>query len=107
MKSPNKFEVSSPLPYPFFKCYSIPFGDEIILHVIATCEPDGWDHVSVSLNDRCPTWDEMCFIKALFFEDEDLCIQFHPKKSEYINAHAYCLHIWYPPVGNYFIITRN
>ena len=26
----------------------------------------GWDHVSVSLADRCPTWAEMCFIKDLF-----------------------------------------
>ena len=26
----------------------------------------GWEHVSVSLQNRCPTWDEMCRIKDIF-----------------------------------------
>lgn len=55
-----------------------------------------WDHVSVSLRDRCPTWEEMCWIRSLFFEDEETVIQFHPPKSQYINAHPYCLHLWRP-----------
>jgi hypothetical protein len=54
----------------------------------------GWDHVSVSLNDRCPTWEEMCKIKDIFFNDEELAIQYHPKKSEYVNSMDYCLHLW-------------
>ena len=60
---------------------------------------DGWDHVSVSLERRCPTWDEMCAVKDLFFYDEELCIEYHPKKSEYVNLHPYCLHIWRPQHG--------
>lgn len=52
-----------------------------------------WYHVSVSLPNRCPTWSEMCMIKDLFFGDV-VAIQFHPKKSEYINNHPYCLHLW-------------
>lgn len=62
------------------------------------CAPfDGtqrWEHVSVSRPDRCPTWEEMCFIKALFWDDEDCVIQFHPPKSDYVNNHPYCLHLW-------------
>ena len=54
----------------------------------------GWDHVSVSLKNRCPTWDEMCFIKDLFFEPDETVVQFHPKQSEYVNNHPYCLHMW-------------
>lgn len=53
-----------------------------------------WWHVSVSLPNRCPTWDEMSLIKGLFFSDDDTVIQFHPKKEEYINNHPYCLHLW-------------
>lgn len=30
----------------------------------------GWEHVSVSLPVRCPTWEEMCFIKSLFWDEE-------------------------------------
>ena len=56
----------------------------------------GWDHVSVSLPNRCPTWDEMCEIKDMFFNEDECCIEFHPKKTEYVNIHPYCLHIWKP-----------
>lgn len=55
---------------------------------------DGWDHVSVSLADRCPTWDEMCYIKSLFFRDSETVVQFHPRKEDYINCHPNCLHLW-------------
>ncbi len=34
-------------------------------HVIAS-DGAGWEHVSVSFENRTPTWDEMCQIKALF-----------------------------------------
>ena len=55
---------------------------------------DGWDHVSVSYPDRCPTWDEMCKAKDIFFRDDECVIQFHPPKAEYVNVHPYCLHLW-------------
>jgi hypothetical protein len=56
----------------------------------------GWNHISVSTQRRCPTWDEMCFIKNLFWDDEDCVLQYHPPKSEYIDCHPYCLHLWQP-----------
>ena len=54
----------------------------------------GWDHVSVAHPNRTPTWDEMCQVKDVFFGDEECVIQFHPPKSEYVNDHPYCLHLW-------------
>ena len=56
----------------------------------------GWEHVSVSTATRCPTWDEMCYVKELFWDPEDTVIQFHPPRSEWINNHPYCLHLWRP-----------
>ena len=56
----------------------------------------GWDHVSVSprkLN-YTPTWDDMCLIKELFFEDSEAVIQIHPPKDEYVNNMRNCLHLW-------------
>lgn len=38
----------------------------------------------------------MCYIKSLFWDDEEVVIQYHPKKSEYVNLHPYCLHLWKP-----------
>lgn len=54
----------------------------------------GWEHVSVSRKDRTPTWEEMCFVKDLVFDDEEVVVQYHPPKSEYVNNHPYCLHMW-------------
>ena len=54
----------------------------------------GWDHVSVSMKRQTPTWSDMCVIKDIFFEEEEEAIQIHPKKSEYVNFHDHCLHLW-------------
>lgn len=62
----------------------------------------GWDHVSVSpCNPKhgCPTWEEMCAVKDLFFESEERVVQYHPPKSEYVNNHPCCLHLWRPNDG--------
>lgn len=54
----------------------------------------GWDHVSASYYNRVPTWEEMCEIKNMFFHPEEVCVQYHPSESEYVNTFKYCLHIW-------------
>jgi hypothetical protein len=62
----------------------------------------GWEHVSVHVYDAeremffLPLWDEMCYIKDLFWDAEDVVMQLHPRKSEYVNNHAYVLHLWRP-----------
>ncbi|TXH71415.1 MAG: hypothetical protein E6Q83_03625 [Thiothrix sp.] len=61
------------------------------LKVIASVE-EGWEHVSVSLGNRCPTWDE-----------EDMVIQFHPAKSEYVNLHPHALHLWRKENSNDYV----
>ncbi|CAM3772184.1 DUF7694 domain-containing protein [Vibrio vulnificus] len=63
------------------------------LTVIASDGAD-WEHVSVSLTHRTPTWEEMSFVKSLFWDDEDAVIQIHPPKSQYVNNHPYTLHLW-------------
>ena len=63
--------------------------------VIATTGA-GWDHVSVSPKKKnyTPTWDDMCRIKEIFWEDDEAVIQIHPPKSEYVNNLSNCLHLW-------------
>ena len=56
----------------------------------------GWEHVLVSAEHRCPTWDEMVFVKDLFWTEDEMCVQYHPPKSEYVNFYPHCLHIWRP-----------
>jgi hypothetical protein len=67
---------------------------------------EGFEHVSVTLClrqqnrpipiKRTPTWEEMCLIKDMFWDEEDTVIQYHPAKSEYVNNNEYCLHLWRP-----------
>ena len=57
-----------------------------------------WDHVSVSRTKRCPNWPEMCYVKGLFFEDDELVVQFHIPSRDHIDIHPFCLHLWRPIV---------
>lgn len=69
--------------------------DGFELRVIAAVGA-GWDHVSVSLEFRVPTWDEMEFIKRLFFKDDEYAIQLHVPPTKHINRHPFVLHLWRP-----------
>jgi hypothetical protein len=58
-----------------------------------------WEHVSVQPIPpvrRCPTWEEMCFVKDLFWDEEDCVVQYHPPRSEHVNMAPFCLHLWRP-----------
>lgn len=74
---------------------------------IICSDQEGWEHVSVSREDRIPYWPEMDFIKYLFWGTEDTVIQYHPPKSQYVNNCPTCLHLWrkigyefpLPPIG--------
>jgi hypothetical protein len=69
------------------------------LFVIAS-NGGGWEHVSAhAMKDgkqRIPTWDDMCLLKSLFWEKDEVVIQYHPPEKQYINVHKYVLHLWKP-----------
>lgn len=54
----------------------------------------GWDHVSVSLQNRQPTWNEMHWIKRIFWDDHETVVQMHPPEAFYVNFHPHVLHLW-------------
>jgi hypothetical protein len=61
----------------------------------------GWEHVSVHAHNgkarsRIPSWREMVFIKETFWDPEDVVMQLHPARSQYINNHPAVLHLWRP-----------
>jgi len=64
--------------------------------VIIFSNGEGWEHVSVSIADRCPTWDEMEEVKRRFWDDVDTVMQLHVPPAEHRNCHPYCLHLWRP-----------
>lgn len=71
-------------------------AERVTLQVIAS-NGKNWDHVSVVAHgreSRCPTWEEMCLVKRLFFRDDETVIQIHPPKHLHLNYHRHCLHLW-------------
>lgn len=55
----------------------------------------GWEHVSVSIEGKHPpNWQEMNWVKNQFWPDDETVMQFHPKRSQYVNIHPNCLHLW-------------
>ena len=68
-----------------------------------------WEHVSArafdNVNSRTPTeriplWEEMCFLKKIFWFPEECVVQYHPPESEYVNTHPCVLHLWRRPGEN-------
>lgn len=81
--------------------YRIPqkHGPDLMILVTDGTDPTcpealGWEHVSVSTAIRCPTWEEMCLVKDLFWREDEVVYQLHPARSEYVNDHPYTLHLW-------------
>lgn len=55
----------------------------------------GWEHVSVApYRNILPSWEDMCIIKDIFWNDDEAVIQIHPPKAEYVNNKRNCLHLW-------------
>ena len=81
--------------------FVIPF-ESYDLNVIAS-DGEGWEHVSVSLPNRTPSWKQMCFIKDTFWSEDEVVVQYHPAKKDYVNNHEYCLHLWRPISGELLV----
>jgi hypothetical protein len=65
------------------------------LRVIIGCGAS-WDHISVSLAYRVPSYEEMKAIKRLCFRDDEWAMELHAPPSKHISRHPYVLHLWRP-----------
>jgi len=84
------------------------YGPYGMFHVIGPCsrplfimasmgEPGiEWEHVSVSRKQHPPNWEEMCWVKDQFWDEDECVMQLHPPKADYVNNHPNCLHLWRP-----------
>jgi hypothetical protein len=61
-----------------------------------------WEHVSCHCFDpffkkeQTPTWEQMSYIASLFWEEDEVLVQFRPAKKDYVNVHEHVLHWWKP-----------
>lgn len=42
---------------------------------------------------HAPTWDVMCVLKDICFNDDETVIEYHPSKENYVNIREHCLHL--------------
>ena len=54
-------------------------------YLVIASNGGGWEHVSVSCISRVPSWEIMCEIKDMFFNEDEVVMQLHPAKKDYIN----------------------
>ena len=73
--------------------------DDKELRIIASWG-DGWDHVSVSRRNKCPSWREMEYVKRLFFRQDETAMQLHVPPADHISHHPFCLHLWKPQAAD-------
>ena len=74
-------------------------GLQTLISKSITKDTRWWWHVSVSRPDRMPTWQELAKVRKDFFGEEIEFYQVLPKRSEYVNVHQFCLHMWAPMDG--------
>jgi hypothetical protein len=76
--------------------FQVPRLGHIKYFLVRASDRSGWERVSVSLPTRCPLWEEMSQVKLVFWDPEDVVIQYHPARSQHVNVHPYCLYLWRP-----------
>lgn len=106
-KVPERYRITHSHPLSSNSSYGnngafvIPSFDKGGVLVVIASDGLGREHVSVHVKTsaakaRTPSWVEMCQVKDLFWSEEDVVIQYHPAKSNYVNVHPNTLHLWRP-----------
>lgn len=70
-------------------------GHTVILSGLVV-EDRPWLHLSIAHPSRLPRWDELVRAKEAFLGAEVPAYQVLAPRSEWYNAHLYCLHLWSP-----------
>lgn len=55
---------------------------------------DDFEHVMLNPKHRLPTYEEMVSLKEIFWEQDEVAMQVHPAKSQYVNIEIFSLHLW-------------
>ena len=69
-------------------------GMTIIRSIAREIDGKLWIHVSLSRRSRIPDYNDITKIKRDFIGENKKAIMIFPKKTEHVNIHPYCLHLW-------------
>ena len=70
--------------------------DGLVVIISCSIEKDGnsWVHLSLSRKKSVPTWIDLVKVKEIFLGAEALALQVLPPRSEWVNVHEFCLHLY-------------
>ena len=91
-KLPAGWRLIYPL-IPNAQCYASKKGLRVII-TVEVHEGQKWWHVSVSRENRLPTWQDIRKVKDLFVGADEKAIMVLPSDDEYVNVHPYCMHLY-------------
>lgn len=95
LKMPPNFELIEVRGDGFFATGKI-HGKQYTVISSVSKENDGniWHHLSVASRSRLPSYDVLKFVKATFMRPDKDAIEVHAKKTNHINIHPNCRHLW-------------
>lgn len=70
------------------------FRSGLIRASVAIYEEQLWYHVSFSLRDRIPSYEQMAWVRGACFSPNLKVLQIFPPIDEHYNFHPNCLHLW-------------
>lgn len=64
------------------------------------------EHVSFSCSNKkkIPSWEQMCRLKDMFFKQDEMAVQIHPRGDRYVhgvNGLGNVMHLWRPKDGDF------
>ena len=62
--------------------------------VVCVSIDNGYFHISISHDDRLPTYEEVKEARYEFAPDDIHMAMIFPPKKEFVNLHNYCFHLW-------------
>lgn len=97
LNAPHGYATETGDPFGAFRIPGKQACGRSLCCIVADGQETRWEHVSVSVAhhpEECPTWEEMCAVKGLFWSHDECVVQFHPPERDYVNQHPGVLHLW-------------
>lgn len=64
-------------------------------------------HLSISHQERYPTWDEIKSARYKLMDKNTDAIMYLPKESDYVNVHQNCFHVYEVPEDGYLKVNSE
>jgi hypothetical protein len=95
------FSVAMP-PEPWYLmefpqlCFRNPDGKDVLISAGVHEDNSRWTHISISRQNRIPSYKDLTEVKALFAGKDRFAVQVFPPERDHVNIHPYALHLWMP-----------